>query len=369
MKKHGKKAIKWEGMANFATKDVIIMCWENNSTFAGEASARGYTTITCPWGLGVPWEQWSMYRCNASQLKKGDSVLGATLVAWEQPPAFHINSLRQLPSRQERTWGPDNQVTVAGFAARFQPLDAVAGKLLEMPVKPQIEADFSSSMATHDFLEPAFALDGNDATFFQSATAPKSGDHFTVTFKQPTLVHAIEVLTGSNGRGLLNGGQVQVSTDGTQFTTIGKLDSGRALGVLKDNRIRAVRLLAASQQSEPLVVRALNLRLMIELAGTVRNPSAAIGAGNIAVTRADTELAHPIGACTAPIINRDFTLKLNSGGNPCNLSGPISGSGQVEIYAGGPHAPVTLDGQAPNTMQGTLARQGRPRRARQANRH
>ncbi len=144
VKKHGKKAIKWEGMANFATKDVIIMCWENNSTFAGEASARGYTTITCPWGLGVPWEQWSMYRCNASQLKKGDSVLGATLVAWEQPPAFHINSLRQLPSRQERTWGPDNQVTVAGFAARFQPLDAVAGKLLEMPVKLQIEADFSS---------------------------------------------------------------------------------------------------------------------------------------------------------------------------------------------------------------------------------
>ncbi len=161
------------------------------------------------------------------------------------------------------------------------------------------------------------------------------------------------MLTGSNGRGLLDGGQVQVSTDGTQFTTIGKLDRGRALGVLKDNRIRAVRLLAASQQREPLVVRALNLRLMIELAGTVRNPSAAIGAGNVAVTRADTELAHPIGACTAPIINRDFTIKLNTGGNPCNLSGPISGSGQVEIYAGGPHAPVTLDGPAPNTMQGT----------------
>ena len=34
VKKHGKKAIKWEGLANFATKDVIIMCWEGNSTVA-----------------------------------------------------------------------------------------------------------------------------------------------------------------------------------------------------------------------------------------------------------------------------------------------------------------------------------------------
>ena len=32
VKKHGKKAIKWEGLANYATKDVIIMCWESNST-------------------------------------------------------------------------------------------------------------------------------------------------------------------------------------------------------------------------------------------------------------------------------------------------------------------------------------------------
>jgi Glycosyl hydrolase family 20, catalytic domain/Glycosyl hydrolase family 20, domain 2 len=360
VKKHGKKAVKWEGMANFATKDVIIMCWDNNSTMAGEAIARGYTTITCPWGLGVPWEEWSMYRCNASQLKRGDAVLGATLVAWEQPPQFHINSLRNLPSRQERTWGPDNKVTVAGFATRFQPLDAVAGKLLEFPVKQQIEAEISTSVGTCDFLEPAFTLDGNDATFFKSATAPRSGDHFTITFKQPKLVHAIEVLTGINGLGLLNGGQVQVSTDGSRFTTIGKLDQGAAKVVLKENRIRSVRLLASSEQSEPLVVRAINLRLMVEVSGAVRNPDAAIGAGNVAVTKGDTEFAYPIGPGMVPVINRDFTLKLNNGGNPFSYSGPISGSGKVEIYAGGPNAALTLDGKAANTMQGTwLVKAGR----------
>jgi hexosaminidase len=355
VKKHGKKAIKWEGLSNYASKDVIIMAWEGNSTVATEAVARGYTTITCPWGLGVPWEQWDMYRCNASQLKKGDSVLGATLVAWEQPAQFHINSLRNLPSRQERTWGPDNAVTVAGFAERFQPLDAVAGKLLGTPVKPQIDAEFSSSAGTCDFLEPAFALDGNDATFFKSASAPKDGDHFTVTFKRPQRVYAMEVLTGVNGRGLLDGGEVQVSTDGTQFTTVGKLDRGAAKVVLKDDRVRAVRLLARSPQSDPLVVRAIDVRLMVEVSGTVRNPGAAVGAGNVAVTGGDTEFAYPIGACTVPVINRNFTLKLDNGGNPYGYSGPISGTGKVEIFAGGQHAPLTLDGDAPNTMKGTWA--------------
>jgi hexosaminidase len=160
--RHGKKAIKWEGLANTATEDVIIMAWELNSTVATEMLSRGYSTITCPWTLAVPWEEWNMYVCNGSRLKKGDSVLGATLVAWEQPPLTHITNLRLLPSRQERTWGPDNSVTTEGFAARFQPLDAVAGRLIEMPPVPKLEATSSTSLETSDFLEPVFAFDGND---------------------------------------------------------------------------------------------------------------------------------------------------------------------------------------------------------------
>ena len=82
----------------------------------------------------------------------------------------------------------------------------MAGKLLEMPVKPRIEATFSTSAGTCDLLDPVFALDGNDATFYKSARSPPRGDHFTVTFKEPQLVHAIEVLTGINSKGLLDGG-------------------------------------------------------------------------------------------------------------------------------------------------------------------
>ncbi len=87
------------------------------------------------------------------------------------------------------------------------------------------------------------------------------------------------------------------------------------------------------------------------------------------MTKGDTEFAYPIGTCTVPVINRDFTLKLNNGGNPFSFSGPISGSGKVEIYAGGPNAPLMLDGKAPNTMQGTWPVKSGTRCARQATRH
>ena len=125
--------------------------------------------------------------------------------------------------------------------------------------------------------------------------------------------------------------------------------------MLKDNRVRAVRLLAAADQSEPLVVRAINLRLMVEVSGVVRNPAAAIGDGNVAVTKGDTEFAYPIGACTSPSSTGASRSSSTTAATPCTYSGPISGSGKVEIYAGGPNAPLTLDGKAPNTMQGTWA--------------
>ena len=352
VKQHGKKAIKWEGLSNTATKDVIIMGWELNSTVATDMLARGYTTITVPWTLAVPWEQWNMYICNGSRLKKGEPVLGATLVAWEQPPLTHITNLRLLPSRQERTWGPANAGTVEGFAARFQPLDAVAGKLLDMPPKPQLEATFSTSAGVSDFLDPVFAFDGNDATFYKSAVPPKKDDHFTLTFPQPKQVYALEVLTGINNKGQLTGGEVQVS-DGTNFTTVATLDKGAARVTLKDNRARAVRIRATADQTEPLVVRAINLRLLVEVSGVVRNPGAIVGEGNVAVMKGDTEFAYPLGTCTTPVINRNFILKLNNGGNAFTFSGPISGTGKVEIYADGPNAPLTLDGKDANTMRGT----------------
>src|SRR5262249_20568720 len=131
--------------------------------------------------------------------------------------------------------------------------------------------------------------------------------------------------------------------------------NGNAKTVLKDNRVQALRVRAASDQADPLVLREINLKLMVEVAGVVKNPTSFVGEGNVAATKADVEFAYPIGDCSFPIINRGHTLKFNNGGNPCAISGAISGTGSVEIHAGGPNAPLTLSGKSANTFSGTWA--------------
>src|SRR5262249_3735138 len=146
--------------------------------------------------------------------------------------------------------------------------------------------------------------DGNDATFYQSEAHPKDGDHFTVTLKEPKLVYALEVQTGVNGRGRLDGGEVQVSADGKEFKTVARLDRGVARAALEGGSVQALRLLANSNKSEPLIVRAINLRLLVELSSAVRNPGAAVGTGNVAAIRADTEFLDLGGSFSIPVINR-----------------------------------------------------------------
>jgi hexosaminidase len=357
VKKHGKKAIKWEGLANEASRDIIVMTWDKNNNTASPLIARGFTTITCPWDLGVPWEEWNMYICNGSRLKKGDSVLGATLVAWEQPPQTHLAGVRNVASRQERTWNPDHTVTAQGFAARFQALDAAVGRLLQIPIKLTREATFVASAGTCDLLTPGFAFDGNEATFYRSARAPAVGDHFTLMLKRPTPVHALEVLTGINHKGRLDGGAVQVSADGVTFKTVATLKKGSARVVLTENKVRAVRLLATSAQTDQLVVREIRPQVIVEVAGLVNNPAAIVGQGNVAVLRGDATFAPPMNDCDVPVINKGFTLSLRGGAGPCSYRGPISGMGKVEIHPEGrpgtqSNATFTLSGKAPNTIEG-----------------
>ncbi|HEY7422890.1 MAG TPA: hypothetical protein VH682_01395, partial [Gemmataceae bacterium] len=164
----------------------------------------------------------------------------------------------------------------------------------------------------------------------------------------------------------LDGGEVQISADGAKFKTVATLNKGSAQVVLNENRVCAIRLLARSKQSDPLVVREIKLRLMVETAGKIKDPAAAIGEGNVAVLKGDTTFTYPMNNCPVPTINKGFTLVLNSGGgNPCSYSGPISGTGKVEVHMGARDgrfrdAPMVLSGKEPNTMEGTwLVKAGR----------
>lgn len=352
VKKHGKKTLKWEGLANEASKDIVVVAWDNNNATAGRLVAKGFTTITCPWNLGVPWDQWSMYVCNGSRLKPGDAVLGATLVAWEQPPRTHLVGVRNVAARQERTWNPDHTVTEAGFAARFRPLDAAVGKLLGEPVVPRLPATFTTPAGTRDLLESAFALDGDAATFHQSARPLAAGEHWTITLKTEHAADAVEVRTGINGRGRFEGGIVQVSADGKSFRDVATLKDGTARALLDGATVRAVRLRAPSRQTEPLVVREITLRLRVGVAGAVKNPVATVGAGNVAALTADAIFALPGADCDVPVVVGGFALTLDAGGGAHGYTGTIGGTGAVKVRAAAGGS-VTLKGNDANALRGT----------------
>ena len=132
VKKRGRKTILWEGAANGVAKDIIHMAWDGNAHTATRLVAQGITTVTVPWNLaGVPWNEWSMYHCNGSLLKKVDPVLGAMLPTWEQNGATNIRWLRgTLVKRQERTWGPDTVIEPIAFTRRSAATDTVLDRML-----------------------------------------------------------------------------------------------------------------------------------------------------------------------------------------------------------------------------------------------
>jgi hexosaminidase len=131
VRRHGKKTLIWEGAAMEASSDLVVVAWDNNSRSAEKLVAKGFTTITCPWNLGVPWPEWNLYVCNGSFLKRTDPLLGAMLPVWERGGEVSLQLLRDgAPRRQERTWGPDNTFTAEGFEGRFRSTDRLLDRLL-----------------------------------------------------------------------------------------------------------------------------------------------------------------------------------------------------------------------------------------------
>ncbi len=371
--KRGKKTIKWEGVGDEACKDAICMCWVGNNRTAERLAHDGFTVITCPWNLGVPWPQWSMYVCNGSLLKPSDPVLGATTVMWEQTPTRHLASARRgLPERQERTWGPDNRFTEQGFARCWNGADALAAKLAGLS-GPKLPATVASSLpglglvdAVRAFDNPqsSWQEDGGTATWFESCRPPTAGDNLTVTFDRPRAVYELAVATGHDRRGRLGQGELQTSADGQAFKTVAQFQDGNARAVVEDAAVKAVRIQCTAAQAGDMIVDDINLRLMRLISGTVNNVST-IGDGNYAVCTADATVPN-IGQCSVNFVNKGNLLTLGTGGgNTSSLSGVLSGSGTVEFQAGPGHggfrdSPLTLAGEQPNTLAGTYhVKQGR----------
>jgi len=195
VKKRGKKTIMWEGPANLASKDIIVMTWCGNSPTATQLTGQGLTTITVPWNLNVPWPEWTMYHSNGCLLKPGDSVLGAMLPVWEQKGEVSVRWLRGLPRRQARTWGPEHAFTEQNFVRWQDHTDRVLDRLL-YGFAIRHEGKYAADFAQIKVTEPAslrleafgtmgkvhYTLDGSEPTANSPTYAAplRIADQFTI---------------------------------------------------------------------------------------------------------------------------------------------------------------------------------------------
>ncbi|MBI5706545.1 MAG: family 20 glycosylhydrolase [Armatimonadetes bacterium] len=134
VRKHGKVPLAWEGVAlDDGMKDQLaVMTWVGSARTAESLQKQGYTTITVPWDLGVPFPEWSMYECNGSKLTRQDRVLGAMVPLWEMSAGALIETyIPRIPERQERTWGPDNRFEEPEFVIRKRFLEARLAKIIK----------------------------------------------------------------------------------------------------------------------------------------------------------------------------------------------------------------------------------------------
>jgi len=136
VRKYGKVPIAWENFPedNRLKDEVIPMIWYPNAV-AHRYQQNGWTTITVPWELGVPFPEWNMYLCNGSRLQRTDRVLGASRPMWQMSAiCLTTGWAAGVGERQERTWGPDTPINNDEYQQRY----AVARERvnrLALPVK------------------------------------------------------------------------------------------------------------------------------------------------------------------------------------------------------------------------------------------
>ncbi|MEI7837411.1 MAG: family 20 glycosylhydrolase [Planctomycetota bacterium] len=115
-RKHGKKAIMWDGLPvgvpkdPSLAKDIILYTWFPRASETLTARDLGYTTITAPWDM-PPFPEFNIFTCNGAVLKRDDKVLGHCRPMWEMSQeALALGYLTGAPERHERTWGPDSVI-------------------------------------------------------------------------------------------------------------------------------------------------------------------------------------------------------------------------------------------------------------------
>src|SRR3954452_20233053 len=111
------------------------------------------------------------------------------------------------------------------------PLCAVIETTLSTPFNPQGNGQLRQSPPDAAAVPiKQFAFDGDPKTFFASSQNPTAKDHFTLVLDKAVAVKSIDVATGKpdDNADKLDAGSLEVSADGTTFTSAAKFANGVA---------------------------------------------------------------------------------------------------------------------------------------------
>ncbi|MCY2927244.1 MAG: family 20 glycosylhydrolase, partial [Planctomycetota bacterium] len=187
-RKYGKLTIAWEDFPRDSriNKDIIAVLWYPHAV-AQDWQREGWTTITAPWQLGVPFHEWNMYHCNGSTMQRTDRVLGVTGTMWQMSRLTVVNAwMNGANTGAERTWGPDTPIDYAEFEKR----KAVATARATFLATPD-ELVASGGMIEGVDHYPSFrTIYGGERTF--DLKAPIPGEiRYTSDFTEPTMASPV----------------------------------------------------------------------------------------------------------------------------------------------------------------------------------
>ena len=107
-----------------------------------------------------------------------------------------------------------------------------------------VDAALYSTVPSTFAHRPILAMDGDNATWFESATGMSKTDWVLVMLSHPVGVNDIKVRTGADdGVGVITNGSIEASSDGTSFHKIADFGSdGEAHAKLHGTSIAAIRI-------------------------------------------------------------------------------------------------------------------------------
>ncbi len=273
----GRRMIGWdEILEGGLAPGAAVMSWRGEA--GGVAAARmGHTVVMSPtshcyfdydYGL-ISTRTAYGYEPVPKELTaaQGRLVLGAQANMWTHIARTEADVDRQvyprLLSLAEATWTPRARKSWPDFSRRLAaqklrlaalrvPYQTVEGGPAEWPApRPPLPATVTSSSGTWQTWAPAFAFDGNLATYYWNDRPIRTGDTVTVTLQQPTRLRSAEVHTGRAGMEIarMHHGVLEVSEDGATFEAVATLgDDGVGRAALQGRLIRAVRIRATADQ-------------------------------------------------------------------------------------------------------------------------